>query len=453
VFNSIKWNFQKTSESWLELDLPKNRIEQDSLNRSNEVDNFIQLLKSLPSNEKRSHVVGVVGSWGYGKTSFLEMFKEKLENDSVIIEFNPWITSSTSNLIEDFFVLLDDNLSKYIQTNKTIYKYGKTLSNLTQETSLFTEVKNFLFPEVPLNHRFKLISELVIRLDKKIYIIIDDLDRLDSSEVFEVLRLVRNTANFPNFTFVMAYDKQYLIHALKSINIFNADKYLDKIVQVEVALPWISKFKLRGELIRLIKSKIEIAFMGNPNLQDTLNSQVRKLIFESDLEEKSKYAFDRSIVSELFLNMRDIVKFSNSFVYFLKNHYLNIYVPDLFFLELIKFINISLLSRLAANDFTIDQNHDGVIYYGLYLESKDLDIGPGLLTPSTTILKILEGLPHESRLMTLLNKCFSLPIKSDYNSEFSVCYVDNFEYYFSFYLNDNQVSFDFINSLIRENEV
>lgn len=454
-FNSIKWRFYKKSESWLELDLPKTKILEDRLSRSNEVNNFIQLLNSLPKNEKRSHVIGLVGSWGYGKTSFLSMFKEKLGSDSIVVEFNPWITSSTPNLIEDFFILLDDKISKHIQTNKTIYKYGKALSNLTQESSLMAEMKNLLFPESPLNDRIKLISSLVTRLDKEVYCIVDDLDRLDSGEVFEVLRIVRNTANFPNFTFVMAYDKEYLIHSLKNRDIFNAEKYLDKIVQVEIALPWISKFKLKGELLNLIKSKVEIAFIGEPNIQDALNKQIRELILPSNdkSKSKSKYSFERAIISELFLNMRDIVKFSNSFVYFLKNHYLNIYIPDLFFIELIKFIDISLLSRLAANDFTIDQNHDGLVYYELYNESKDSDFDSSTFAPSTTILKILECHPKKSTLLTLFEKCFSLPIESDYNSEFSVCYVDNFEYYFSFYLNDNQVSFNFINSLISEDDI
>lgn len=452
-FNSIKWKFHRQSESWLELDLPKSKIEQDKLNRANEVDNFIQLLNSLPKNEKRSHVIGLVGSWGYGKTSFLSMFKEKLRGDSVIVEFNPWITSSTSNLIEDFFVLLDDKISDHIQTNKSIYKYGKSLSNLTQESNLIAEIKSILFPERPLNERIKIISNLVTKLDKEVYCIVDDLDRLDSDEVFEVLRIVRNTANFPNFTFVMAYDKEYLIHSLKSRHVYNAEKYLDKIVQVEIALPWISKFKLIGELMSLIKSKIEVAFAGDPNLQDVLNNQVRKLIFGSDVEMESKYNFDRSIISKLFLNMRDIIKFSNSFVYFLKCHYQNIYVPDLFFIELIKFVDISLLSRLAANDFTISHNEDGLIHYELYYEKEDPDVGELLFAPSTTISKILEGHLYKARLIALIDKSFSLPDEADYNSEYSVCYVDNFEYYFSFYLNDNQVTFKYINNLIRENEV
>tara|TARA_R110002020_G_scaffold94234_3_gene226945 strand:+ start:1914 stop:3857 length:1944 start_codon:yes stop_codon:yes gene_type:complete len=451
-FNSIKWEFDKKSESWLELDLPKSKIEQDKLNRVNEVDNFIQLLNSLPKNEKRSHVIGLVGSWGYGKTSFLSMFKEKLDGNSVVVEFNPWITSSTSNLIEDFFVLLDDKVSEHIQTNKSIYKYGRALSNLNQESNLIIELRSLILPEKPLNERIKNISSLVTKLDRKVFCIVDDLDRLDSDEVFEVLRIVRNTANFPNFIFVMAYDKDYLIHSLKNRDIYNAEKYLDKIVQVEIALPWISKFKLIGELMSLIKSKIEVAFAGDPNLQDSLSNQVRKLIFENESEKNSKYIFDRSIISELFLNLRDVIKFSNSFVYFLKNHHQNIYVPDLFFLELIKFIDISILSRLAANDFMFVNNKDGLNYFEIYDEGMDSDDGLSLFAPSTTISEILKDHVYKFRLITLINKSFSLPDETDYNSEYSVCYVDNFEYYFSFYLNDNQVSFDFINRLIKEDE-
>jgi hypothetical protein len=452
-FNSIKWRFKKKPESWFELDVPKSKIEEDKLNRVNEVYNFINLINSLPRNVERSHVIGLVGSWGYGKTSFLSMIKEELEKNSIVIDFNPWITSSTSNLIEDFFTLLDNKISNYIQTNKSIYRYGKSLSNLTQQTNLIVELKSLVFPEIPLNDRIKLISELVTKVDKEVYCLVDDLDRLDSEEVFEVLRIVRNTANFPNFTFIMAYDKKYLIHSLKTRQIFNAEKYLDKIVQHEVVLPWISKFKLMGELVNLIQSKIEIAFKGDPNIQDALKKQVRELIFQNEMEKRSKYLFDKTIISALFLNIRDIVKFSNSFVYFLKNHYLKVYLPDLFFFELIKFIDISLISRLAANDYTNSVSREGITCYELHSDIED-DKGDFLLfSASTTIDKILNDNPNKEILKSLIEKCLLFPDDSDYNSVYGFCIVDNFEYYFSFYLNENQVSFDYIHSLINEDEV
>jgi len=49
---------------------------------------------------------------------------------------------------------------------------------------------------------FKEINDSLKKINKKIVIFIDDLDRLDKEEVVEVIRLIRNTANFHNTFFV-----------------------------------------------------------------------------------------------------------------------------------------------------------------------------------------------------------------------------------------------------------
>ena len=47
------------------------------------------------------------------------------------------------------------------------------------------------------------ISNELLHLKKKVFVVIDDVDRLDKDEVFEVLRLVRNTAKFCNIIFFL----------------------------------------------------------------------------------------------------------------------------------------------------------------------------------------------------------------------------------------------------------
>ncbi|WP_422653172.1 hypothetical protein IZU89_15130 [Cellulophaga lytica] len=51
-------------------------------------------------------------------------------------------------------------------------------------------------------------------LNKRFVVFVDDLDRLSNKEVLQVLKLVRNTANFKNFIFIVALDKDYILNEL-----------------------------------------------------------------------------------------------------------------------------------------------------------------------------------------------------------------------------------------------
>ena len=44
-------------------------------------------------------------------------------------------------------------------------------------------------------------------LDKPIVVILDDIDRLETSEIRDVFKLVRLTASFPNILYLMAFDR------------------------------------------------------------------------------------------------------------------------------------------------------------------------------------------------------------------------------------------------------
>ena len=49
-------------------------------------------------------VVGVLGPWGSGKTSFVNLARVHLEEAGIpILDFNPWMFSGAEQLVEAFF--------------------------------------------------------------------------------------------------------------------------------------------------------------------------------------------------------------------------------------------------------------------------------------------------------------------------------------------------------------
>ena len=136
----------------------------------------------------------------------------------------------------------------------------------------------------------KKIDDTLKRLNKKIVIYIDDLDRLDSTELLEVMRLIRNTADFRNTFFVVAYDRNYVLNALEKHNPINLQNYLDKIFQLEITLPYFNKVILREKLSQLISKKWSI----------------------EDYSELHKIIINATQIDGWLDNMRDVTRLANA---------------------------------------------------------------------------------------------------------------------------------------------
>ena len=58
------------------------------------------------------------------------------------------------------------------------------------------------------------LEEALSALDKPIVVVLDDIDRLETSEIRDVFKLVRLTANFPNIIYIVAFDRERVEEAL-----------------------------------------------------------------------------------------------------------------------------------------------------------------------------------------------------------------------------------------------
>lgn len=61
----------------------------------------------------KSYSVGIIGIWGQGKSSFLNLFKLHAEKESIVVEFYPRASKSIKNIQEDFFNALKSKLKHY----------------------------------------------------------------------------------------------------------------------------------------------------------------------------------------------------------------------------------------------------------------------------------------------------------------------------------------------------
>src|SRR6266567_5795076 len=245
--------------------------EKDLLHRYPLASRIAGMINRFEGNE--SLVIGIEGEWGTGKTSFINLILEDLRRaNTLLIKFNPWNFSDQNELIKDFFDSLVDALKRTGGKEgearaKRIKEYASKLLKQSEVTlspeisALFLNIKlgevRRTGGEEPLEKQKETINKLLKELGKRIIIVIDDIDRLDSYETKLIFKLVKMTANFANTIFLLAYDRGKVSERIDEKGI-KGEEYLKKIIQVSFPLPKPDP----QDLFNILTSDIETTMHG-----------------------------------------------------------------------------------------------------------------------------------------------------------------------------------------------
>lgn len=253
-------------------------FEKDKLNREKYAD-FLTEIVGNPEKYKRisdsnSLSVAIDSSWGTGKTTFINMWKEKLESlkddknneKFIVITYNAWKNDFVENPFESLvYTIINHKVFNSVNEIenaekagknllKTATKLGKSLiklhvSNkygdsagefvegaLEHNVEQFQNVVNFLNnKETKMDNFFKDYKEYLdsieeiknelnkISKEKKIIIIIDELDRCKPLFAIRLLESVKHIFDVSNISFVFALDMEQLSYSIKCIYGQNMD--------------------------------------------------------------------------------------------------------------------------------------------------------------------------------------------------------------------------------------
>jgi predicted KAP-like P-loop ATPase len=202
-------------------------------------------------------VVGVHGAWGTGKTSVLNLIEHFLTHGSersrvTVIRFNPWWFSTTSDgLLRAFFGQVIASLPTKTRALQKVRPVLATLANLLSKLPLggfegaAEGVGDLLDMEEPSVEALrKQIDKHVTSQRRRFVIIVDDLDRLPREDIYQMFRVVKAVADFPRFTYVMAFDPEIVGKALAHYVPDQGRSYIEKIVQVPFTMPEIEQERL-----------------------------------------------------------------------------------------------------------------------------------------------------------------------------------------------------------------
>lgn len=276
----------------------------DTLERAESAEAFASHVLALDRSE--GAVVGVLGPWGSGKTSYINLARGDFTTAGAeIVDFNPWMFSGAEQLVESFFVEIASQLKHrpgLADVGKDLEDYGELFSGLGWLPLVGPwiergRVANKLLAKLlqrrkegSTDRRAKLTKDLQ-DLARPIVVVIDDIDRLSTGEIRDIFKLVRLTASFPNIIYVLAFDRERVETALTEEGIRGRD-YLEKILQLAIDLPAIPDDVLTRQVLAAVDDAV------------------------SEVEDRGPFDEERwpdvfmEVIRPLIRNMRDVRRYS-----------------------------------------------------------------------------------------------------------------------------------------------
>lgn len=251
-------------------------FDDDIYNRKVIAENLTKIIEV----QEEPMVISLDSEWGTGKTTFVTMWKDLLDNDEKYsskfntLYFNAWendyITDPLLALVSEIEAEIKREDSKFkknfnkvkeviLPMAKLVTKVGVkvgtagvldldkvNLGDYTEDTimDLAGKLGEFSIKEIvaskSIRTKFKeVMSEYQKENGKKIIFFIDELDRCRPTFAIELLEVIKHLFNIDNCIFIISIDKEQLSHSVSTIYGQNMDTigYLRRFFDLDYRLP------------------------------------------------------------------------------------------------------------------------------------------------------------------------------------------------------------------------
>lgn len=253
-------------------DRPKEHLADDRLGYARFAQSLARSIADLAPTE--GIVLAVNGTWGSGKTTAVNMIIEALgawqrntptSGEILPIWFNPWWFSEQEGLVKAFFDELSASLDQKLsaKVGEGFRKVARRIASsrdlvvagigLVPGGSLLKNVAEAAIGAVgSLAESDKSLSQLRDELaadlraqDKRLLVIIDDVDRLPANEVRQIFRLVKSVADLPNVIYLLVFDREVAERAFEDPGKDLGPQWHEKIVQAAFDLPPVQRIDIQ----------------------------------------------------------------------------------------------------------------------------------------------------------------------------------------------------------------
>ena len=271
-------------------DQPLEDTKDDCLGYASFAKQVAQIISRMPAE---GLVMAIRGDWGMGKSTVLNFIERCLresagENPPIIVRFNPWWFTGREDLILQFFDSLQDGLgvggTEMEGLRSSLAHFAGLVSKLPLPYLKEAGEATQMLLQPGRKSVLKLKDEIADTLrhwEMRVIVIIDDVDRLDKEEIRLLFSVIKGVADFPNVCYLLAFDWQVVVNALNGMQTEDGEDYLQKIVQLPIAVRQPTNTALHAFYIKNIqplKEKARSELQENDTLSSELEVAVMSFI-------------------------------------------------------------------------------------------------------------------------------------------------------------------------------
>ncbi|MBL4647478.1 MAG: hypothetical protein JKY13_00735 [Gammaproteobacteria bacterium] len=213
-----------------------------------------KIVKLIEQSIVSNLTIAITGEWGVGKTTAINFLVKKIENapdNNIVVRFEPLLEGklSISGMMEFFYLKLyarctsakDTKLKGIIKNSVESLRAIQLTVGVPYLGSVSVDGEKLLNAWGQKDNSFstqaKEINECITQEKLKIYVIIDEVDRLSAQKIVDFLMFARILEEFNNIVCIIGIDYEQVLNALQhnqTIGLGNYSRtksYLDKLFQ------------------------------------------------------------------------------------------------------------------------------------------------------------------------------------------------------------------------------
>jgi predicted KAP-like P-loop ATPase len=307
---------------------------------------------------------------------------------------------------------------------------GVLFEKLVGALSARNEVKKKTLQQIK-----KELTDDLLKLDKPILVIIDDVDRLSPNELKLLVQLIKANADFPNLVYLMLFQRDIVEKNLSRALKVDGKDFLEKIVQVGFNIPYIAKSDLENTLLK--------------SLNEVLNNTPIWGLFDQQRWGNIYHGGFKSF----FENLRDVKRYLSALSFhisvFRGQNVFEVNPIDLIALEVLRTFEPKVYNQLPEVKSALTQKPSDL--YGQDFQTQNREILVNLINSSSK--------PKQTYVKEILELLFPLADWPNrigyyfddlgrYYREIRVCHPKIFDRYFQLVIPSGDISHNELNGII-----
>lgn len=275
-------------------------VSYDLLERNKVINQIANTIINCNNNSK--FVMSLKGNWGSGKTTILNNVKNKLKDENLVFidDFEPWVYNDNKSLLVAFFDTIMKNINCGFRINE-INKFTKTyLKTIT--TNIGYSADDLFENTTNVNRIKEIINNYLESNNKKIVLILDNLERCSSENILFILKTIHNLFDFKRIIYILSYDESVMKKQFES-KLEIDYSYLEKMIQLEFSVPTLNKNVLHSVIKKCLNNYLNHSKL---EINEKEKDEIIKIIIENIKDLRDFKRIINSTFNASFNNMQDL---------------------------------------------------------------------------------------------------------------------------------------------------